>query len=607
MPTIWFLYNKDSIKITKGGQAITGFTVSQDNNTINITGLPPLSAGEKYILTYDASVDTTSDSSISSIYVVNNVVVSNSGEETVSSNDTNYSNIDINYDITKSGTQLSNGNIQWTITVKNPFSDDLQGFKIKDTQLSNAIDGNLTYTNNVTGTLNSDTITLNSTTANEFTITYKTKPTDESVLYHGGTINNTAELQNSDNNKIKETLASVTYNSNINLNKTGTHNYANGEIDWAVTITNTNALDLSGFTLEDTIFNNITSIDNIDIESIDKSNLEFSDGVLKFKDDSNITATEIKIKYSTKVSDGHIYGTDSSSISNSATFKTDIPNDTQNWTAHNDVYYTPNFSLTKGNAIVTDNKYNWTITINNPNGANLNGFSVEDTLTRNGVTTTTFSDNSTSNITVKDSSGNDMNYTKQNGKITLANDIYTNVTITYQTQVDTSNINGDSVSNSATLTGKDGASIGGGGTGIGNGSYSSIGNGSYSSGFSLDKFVSENQKDGVFTWTIIINNEHDRDLNGFYIVDTYLNNANTTNINVTGTTNYTKNGNKITFNKGCIAKEIKITYTTSNIGSLELVNGKIVNTVILYNPNNKEQSTSTKDFPYTLRNEVSKT
>lgn len=718
--------NKDSIKITKGGQAITGFTVSQDNNTINITGLPPLSAGEKYILTYDASVDTTSDSSISSIYVVNNVVVSNSGEETVSSNDTNYSNIDINYDITKSGTQLSNGNIQWTITVKNPFSDDLQGFKIKDTQLSNAIDGNLTYTNNVTGTLNSDTITLNSTTANEFTITYKTKPTDESVLYHGGTINNTAELQNSDNNKIKETLASVTYNSNINLNKTGTPNYANGEIDWTVTITNTNALDLSGFTLEDTIFNNITSIDNIDIESIDKSNLEFSDGVLKFKDDSNITATEIKIKYSTKVSDGHIYGTDSSSISNSATFKTDIPNDTQNWTAHNDVYYTPNFSLTKGNATVTDNKYNWTITINNPNGANLNGFSVEDTLTRNGVTTTTFSDNSTSNITVKDSSGNDMNYTKQNGKITLANDIYTNVTITYQTPVDTSNINGDSVSNSATLTGKNGASIGGGGTGIGNGSYSS--------GFSLDKFVSENQKDGVFTWTIIINNEHgrdlngfiiedtaftssmtlssikdnnnndistnnysltdgnltfkdfsgsfptsitityittvpdiekysknysesntatlksgdttlatdnatanynsgysvvkdgtldninnkiswtitlnneyERDLNGFYIVDTYLNNANTTNINVTGTTNYTKDGNKITFNKGCTAKEIKITYTTSNIGSLELVNGKIVNTVILYNPNNKEQSTSTKDFPYTLRNEVSKT
>lgn len=118
------------------------FTTSTDGKpTFHITGLEALKAGEKYKLTYRVKITQNNATGTGYVEFLNKA----------RSNDTGWKTVKTKFEarISKDGSYNADTNqIKWTVTVKNPYGQDLNGSKVEDTITKGGatIVGNVTLT-----------------------------------------------------------------------------------------------------------------------------------------------------------------------------------------------------------------------------------------------------------------------------------------------------------------------------------------------------------------------------------------------------------------------------------------------------------------------------
>ena len=182
-------------------------TMSGDGKA-TFTDIPPLNAGEKYTLEYSATL-TPGDTA----------KVINTGNKATVSNGTLNDTSDYQGKIatgrtieSKSGNYSDRtDNITWNIKVMNPDHGSIEGYKIQDNMLSNAI-GGITVKDaqgNVVsgaGTLdNTNTFTFNNISGSEYyTIQYQTK-----TPAHNQNVSNTAVLYDPENKEVNRATGSA--------------------------------------------------------------------------------------------------------------------------------------------------------------------------------------------------------------------------------------------------------------------------------------------------------------------------------------------------------------------------------------------------------------
>lgn len=134
-------YLKDSFKLYKNGNSdpITGYKNDISTDSFHITDLNPLGAGESYKLTYRVKVTQNK----------NDTVVLQNKARTNKENDWSYWETKFENPISKYGNYNPDTNqIKWTVTVKNPYGQNLKDSKVVDkvTTSGATIVGNVTLT-----------------------------------------------------------------------------------------------------------------------------------------------------------------------------------------------------------------------------------------------------------------------------------------------------------------------------------------------------------------------------------------------------------------------------------------------------------------------------
>lgn len=140
-------YVQDSLKLYKTGQTdpITGyknnFTTTNGKPSFHITDLDPLKAGESYKLTYRVKMTKNDVTDVSEVEFKNKA----------RSNGTDWKWTTTKFEnrISKTGSYNDNTDkIEWTVTVKNPYGQNLNGYTVVDTitQGDAKIEGNVKLT-----------------------------------------------------------------------------------------------------------------------------------------------------------------------------------------------------------------------------------------------------------------------------------------------------------------------------------------------------------------------------------------------------------------------------------------------------------------------------
>lgn len=138
-------YVKDKFKLYKTGQTdpITdyknNFTTTNGKPSFHITDLDPLKAGESYKLTYRVKMTKNDVTDVSEVEFKNKAWSNDKKERSTT---TKFENR-----ISKTGSyDADTDKIKWTVTVKNPYGQNLQGSKVVDTITEGGakIEGNVT-------------------------------------------------------------------------------------------------------------------------------------------------------------------------------------------------------------------------------------------------------------------------------------------------------------------------------------------------------------------------------------------------------------------------------------------------------------------------------
>ena len=124
--------NGNESAVSYSSDQVTWDTSSSDGPQFKITGLPQLSAGEKYVVTYRANVNATSGAQTAKVA---NGAYANSGNNSSS----DWKSVGWTKDIQKSGQYDKNGHIIWSIWV-NPNGADVSNWEVQD-DLSKCFDG----------------------------------------------------------------------------------------------------------------------------------------------------------------------------------------------------------------------------------------------------------------------------------------------------------------------------------------------------------------------------------------------------------------------------------------------------------------------------------
>ena len=172
--------------------------------------------------------------------------------------------------------------------------------------LEDVIDGSVEVSPAGVGTVSGNRFTINSSTTETVTVTYKT-PVPASTTVQSGNVNNKATLYDN-GSEVGSDDAYVWCNSSISMSKSGSADFENNQATWTITINNQNGLDLGGYTIEDDAF-----IDGLTISGLDSSKYTISDGKLTFN--PGVKDQQITISYPAPLVDDEDY-------SNTATLKT---------------------------------------------------------------------------------------------------------------------------------------------------------------------------------------------------------------------------------------------------------------------------------------------
>ena len=264
--------------------------------------------------------------------------------------------------ISKSGTNNNDGTISWTVTIANPEPIDLNGYYFTDEMLEDVIDGSVEVSPAGVGTVSGNRFTINSSTTETVTVTYKT-PVPASTTVQSGNVNNKATLYDN-GSEVGSDDADVWFNSSISISKSGTADYENNQATWTITINNPNGLDLGGYTIEDDAFTQDTII-----SGLDESEYTLDDGKLTFK--PGVNDTRINISYPAPLVNDEDY-------SNTATLKTP---DGDGQTSSNTASVQKAYSFDK--TVSTDNDSKllvWTINVKNNLTGDLTGYKITDAL-----------------------------------------------------------------------------------------------------------------------------------------------------------------------------------------------------------------------------------
>jgi uncharacterized repeat protein (TIGR01451 family)/LPXTG-motif cell wall-anchored protein len=124
--------NGSTSSVSYSSDQVTWDTSASDGPHFNISGLPQLNAGEKYVVTYRGNVNATSGAQAAT---VENGAYAKSGNNSSS----DWKSVGWTKDIQKSGTYDKNGHIIWSIWV-NPNGADISNWVVQD-DLSKCFDG----------------------------------------------------------------------------------------------------------------------------------------------------------------------------------------------------------------------------------------------------------------------------------------------------------------------------------------------------------------------------------------------------------------------------------------------------------------------------------
>ncbi len=361
-------------------------------------------------------------------------------------------------------------------------------------------------------------------------------------------------------------------------NKNATINTSTGMIDWTITIHNQYKVDLSNYSLTDDMLENAS---NITFNPSDVGQYDSANKKITFNS-SSADHEWISISYSTPITTDNLKGT---STENTATLKSDIPDDTFTDTSDGEANFTNTpFNVEKNgtpdyNNGSYSNKINWTITINSNYGTSLDGYIISDNkLPESGVTITpagaTLTKNSDNKWVLGNTNGN-----KQ-------------IKITYQTDAVANGTNENTVElfypDGATTNAKKDESV----------NYKSeselvtLGkNGTYSRDFH------------EITWDITITPHDGYSLKGYEITDEQFPDSLD---EVTFNPSWVKgiaelSNNKITFNDDCTSS-VTLTYTTE----VEIPSGTQTTIVSNSVSDNKASTTVTETVSVENRNELTK-
>ena len=124
--------NGNTYSVSYSSDQVTWDTSASDGPHFNISGLPQLNAGEKYVVTYRGNVNATSGAQTAK---VENGAYAKSGNNSSS----DWKSVGWTKDIQKSGTYDKDGHIIWSIWV-NPNGADISNWVVQD-DLSKCFDG----------------------------------------------------------------------------------------------------------------------------------------------------------------------------------------------------------------------------------------------------------------------------------------------------------------------------------------------------------------------------------------------------------------------------------------------------------------------------------
>lgn len=231
-------------------------------------------------------------------------------------------------------------------------------------------------------------------------------------------------------------------------------------------------------------------------------------------------------------------------------------------------YTAKEFGISKDGFVVDGDNIKWTVSINNPAGANIGGYYVTDTMIGSADNT---------GVSIIPSSA--ATYDNSTGRVTIADGCTeSKITITYTTPAQTSGITGESVRNTAKVFDKDNVNKG---------------------ESSKDVFIQPSitlgktgnadftQNPPTAAWTVTVDNPKNVNLNGFTLEDTAIKADGDIQISgLTKDTDYTVEDGKIIFISDVTSASLNISYTTTlasdadykNKATLKDPNGKYMET-----------------------------
>lgn len=265
----------------------------------------------------------------------------------------------------------SNGTIEWTIEVKNPNYVALADYTLTDDMLKNAV-GDVIIEPSTAGRYENGQIVFDSNHADNVTVKYVTKITEDQLKKNEDSLKNHAELKKGDKKVHEDDEKANLWKEPFTVNKKGTADYQmqggsyNKEINWEITVKNEYGGSLEGYLIED------ANIPSSGVEITPSGSLTSEGG--KWKLTGTGDASNVTIKYKTEAKVGE---------TNSNTVKLYYPNgDPTNKDGHDDVDYKKKDALIdlKKSAYVngSNGTIEWTITISNQNGMDLNGYELSD-------------------------------------------------------------------------------------------------------------------------------------------------------------------------------------------------------------------------------------
>lgn len=402
----------------------------------------------------------------------------------------------------------SNGTISWTIKVKNPYGLSLNGDTVTDKMLSSAV-GTVNITPSGSGTHSGGTVTL-SGNASEITITYVTNITDAQL--NAKNADNDVTLKHGDDPITDE--ADVPLPDPFDVTKNGTPDYESGtydhKINWTVTIKSNYSTSLDGYYISDSQL------------PADATGIEVTGGTLTYDSTeqkwklSNTSGSTVTIKYQSAAADGNNANSVDLYYSENVDDDTDLDEADG---ADTTVEYKDEsgiITLNKGATFdTTDGLINWTISISNQKGINLNGYTITDLMLVKAVDdAVTFS---------PEGAGT---YDSASGLVTLTDvtEGERNIIIRYSTAITETELKNGGATNKATLKNNSDTD----GT-----NDDTVGTADKTAGFTAPYFTitktGKQDYDGgsygnKITWTIKVESKYGSSLDGYILTDT-LNNV----------------------------------------------------------------------------------